>query len=198
MKKVYFSLCLLLAPLWAVGQVYHAGETASAAPSVKHYAVSVGWFLSGQNVQGQLGERLFDSANGLSLRGVYYPADWLAVGVEGVYFGKKNFPVENTYKDIRYGLIGKWVLTPETKPTIYLLFGLGLREQRTSYMHTVTYSARTGYGLVGLGLEMRVYRSFFVQAEGMSIYNTRRKVDDFIGLAHPIELAFALRGGVHF
>ena len=98
----------------------------------------------------------------------------------------------------RYGLVGKWVLTPETKPTVYFLLGVGRREQRTSYVHTVNYRARTGYALAGLGLEVPLYHEFFVGAEGQAIYNTRQKVDNFIRLSHRFETAIVLRGGVRF
>ncbi|MBO7190876.1 MAG: hypothetical protein J6V32_02055 [Elusimicrobiaceae bacterium] len=198
MKKVYVSLSLLLAPLLGAGQIYHAGESAPTVSSVKHWEASLGWQTSGQSVQGRLGERLFDSADGLSLRGLYYPTAWLGVGLEGVWFDKKDFPVENTYKDVRYGVISKWVLTPQTKPAVYLLLGAGLRKQRTSYMHTVNNTANTGYGLTGLGLELDIYRGIFIQAEGQALYNTRRKVDNFTQLAHRLELSVALRGGVRF
>ena len=197
MKKFLMGLFLALSPIGIMGQVYHAGEESPETSSVR-WEVSIAWVQPNQHVQGQLGETLFRRKGGPSVRGLYYPTAWMGVGVEGFKSDWQDFPISNSYKAVRYGLVSKWLLTPQTMPSAYVLLGAGQMRQRTSYSDTVYFTARPAYGLVGLGLETRVYRGWFVAAEGQAVYYEHSRIDEFVRLEHRWELAFLVRGGIRF
>lgn len=188
----------LLFPLIAVlGCVALPSKAADVLPP-SHVEFSAGMYYSNLQVNDRSGEKMFARESGLSVRGLVYPVRWLAVGVEGVQFGRENLPAQNTYRDKRLGLLTKWILTPDTTPAIYVLLGMGQQDQRVSYQDLWTSKSHTRYTQAGLGIDIPVYRYVFIGAEGQLIYHAHQKVDDLLVLNRRLEYLLSLRVGVKF
>lgn len=198
MKKIILSLCVAFIPLGVCGQVYHAGETVAADSSVSRWEVSAGVLRSNYQVRDRTGERMFKGEDALSVRAVYYPVRWLGIGVEGTWFDKENFVGDNSYKDTRYQLLTKWILTPDTRPHLYLLVGAGQRTQKVSYAHLLNHTKHNGYGLAALGVEVEITHGWFVAAEGQLTYFPHKEIDNFLRTNKNTERLLSVRTGVRF
>ena len=188
---------MVLGPLVAGAQVYQAGETTPVISSIKHWEVSLGWTHSNQRVQDMAGLRAVENMDGMSARGLYYPLSWLGIGAEGTWLNNKHFLGNSTYKDVRYGLISKWIITPDTKPAVYLLVGGGQREQKVNYVQLRDYTQHRWYVQGGVGVEVEIYGGCFVGAEGLMMYRAKG-IDKFLEQNSRWERLLTIRGGVRF
>lgn len=193
-----FLLCIYF-PCVSYGQTYQAGQVSSApAVSIPRWEVSAGVYRSNLSVRERSGEELFSKEKGLSLRGLYYFSSWFAGGIEGEISAREKFPLQNTYRRLSYGLVTKWVLTPQTQPQIYLLLGGGIHQRKLSYMGDWSHTVSRPYVMLGPGLEIQIGRGGFIGLELQARYNPQRKLDAFTVLKHRWEAVIGLRGGVRF
>ena len=190
-------LCVAFSPLVGLAQVYHAGENSAKVVPTKHWEISAGWIHSNQRVQDNAAIAVLNNTQGFTVRGLYYPLEWLGVGVEGAWMNRKNFLGDNSYGDTRYGLISKWFLTPDTKPAVYVLLGAGARAQKIKYTNLRQRTKDTWYAQGGLGAEVEIYGGWFVAAEGLMMYHAK-EIDAFFEQGKRWERILAIRGGVRF
>ncbi len=201
MRKCIFilSCCFVSLQLYAA-DVYHGGQAAPRPVSFPRWEVSAGWIYSDLALEDRV-EEMFTGQGGFTARALFYPLRWLAVGAEGSWFNQKNF-YQISYQENRQGLLTKWLLTPDTKPTLYVLLGAGKRHQELTYAQAslAKFNRRehSYYGLCGLGLTIPVYGVFSVEAEGHLVYMGHQKIDKFFQQAHRYERAVSLRGVLHF
>ena len=167
MKKLFLSCLFCLAALVAASEVYHAGETKPAQQAFGRFEVSVGWDFSNMSMSDRV-ERMFKKQDGLTARALFYPLRWLGVGAEGVWFGEKN-SYQNTYRDTRYGIVAKGIITPDTLPELYVLLGGGKDKQEVTYAGRFDRSQTSNYGQLGLGLSATLYQGIFLAVEGRAI-----------------------------
>lgn len=199
MKKGIVTGVCLLSAVFCGAQVYHAGQTAPAATaSEKKWEVSAAALRANQRVRDQVGERMLKNKDAFTARGLYYPVRWLGVGLEGTWFDKQHFAGQHTYEQTYYGVVSKWILTPDTTPAAYVLAGAGKAEQKMNYAHLFSRTHHVWYAQVGLGVEMPVYRGFFVAAEGQLVYHAKKNIDEFLQLEKRWGRQLLLRGGVRF
>ena len=198
-KKGLLSICMLLSPVLCAGEVYHAGETAPAgdAPTAK-WEVSAGVVRTNNAAEDAYSENFFSSQRGISVRGLYQVNHWLAAGAEGSWFSAKDLGPTGTLRFTRYGLLTRWTLTPHMKPSVYALLGGGVNQHKLHYAGMWGHTKSGAYGLLGLGVEVPVYRTIFLAAEIQGVYNFQRRLDDFARLSHRLERQMMLRGGVRF
>lgn len=188
----------LLLPLMAVGCCLTLQCRAADVLPPTHIEMSAGLSYSNLQVNDRANEKMFARENGWSIRGLVYPARWVGIGAEGMQFGRKNLPGQNTYRDRRVGLLTKWILTPDTTPSLYVLVGVGRQEQQVSYQNVWTSTSHTRYTQAGLGVDIPLYRYLFVGAEGQMIYHARQDVDNLLVLNRRLEYIFSLHLGVRF
>lgn len=198
-KNVGLLLMLVISPLLAFGQIYHAGEDSHTASTKPNWEISAGWVRSNMSVYGHYSDRLLSNETGVSARALYYVAPWLAVGPEGIWFSSKSFPTSNRFQNTRYGGVLKFILTPQTQPAAYLLAGGGSSKREMSYAGGMKKtSSNSAYALVGAGAEVTIAYGLFVAAEVQGIYNAKKKIDGLSMLKHSWETIFSLRGGIRF
>ncbi len=123
---------------------------------------------------------------------------WLGIGAQGMWFDKENFIGDNTFKDTRYELLSKWILTPDTCPHLYLLLGGGLRMQEVTRAHLLTHTKHNEYGLAAVGVEVEIAYGWFIGAEGQLTYFPHRKIDALLQANKHTERALSVRAGVRF
>ena len=198
MKKLYLSICLTVLSPIMFGQVYHAGETEQPVLSGPRWEVSAGAIRSNFQVRDGAGERMFKGEDGLTARGLYYPVRWLGVGVQGTWFDKEKFAGQHTYKDTRYDLLTKWILTPDTRPNLYVLLGGGYRTQEVSYARLLKRTKHNEYLLAALGLDVEISHGWFIGAEGQLSYFPHKEIDAFLNANKNTERALLVRVGVRF
>jgi len=198
MKKLVTSICLTVLSPMMFGQVYHAGETEQTVSSAPRWEVSAGVTRSNFQIRDGADERMFKSEDGLTARGLYYPVRWLGIGLQGTWFDKEDFAGDNTYKDTRYDLLTKWILTPDTRPNLYVLLGSGYRTQEVSYAHLVKHTKHNGYMLAALGLDVEISHGWFIGAEGQLSYFPHKEIDKLLHANKRTERVLNVRVGVRF
>ena len=198
-KKIVI-LGLVTWPAVCSGQIYRAGQTSSEDPktSISNWDISLGVYRSNLELTDPTQETLLSKERGLSARGVYAFSSWLAAGVEGGFSKRENLPAQNTYRHLYYGVITKWILTPQTKPRVYLLLGGGVSQRKLSYAGDWSHTVTNPYALAGTGVELDVGSWGYVGLEAQARYNTKRKLDEFAVLDHRLETVLGVRGGVRF
>ena len=198
--KVIIVSWLLGLPLVGFGQIYHAGSSVPATrEKTANWDISLGGYLTYTQVVDPAGEVLFSREKSLNARGLYYVTPWLAAGVEGAWAQHRNFPTQNTYHHKRYGLVTKWVLTPQTTPRVYLLAGGGTSRREISYTSGWwREQIKKPYWTIGGGLEMGIGRWGYLGLETQALYNEHRKLDAFSALNNRWEIEVGLRAGVRF
>lgn len=197
MKKFLGVLSFIFIPFAGAAQLYHAGETTADTPSFKSWEISVGWTHSNQRVQDNGAITVLNDTEGFTARGLYYPWRWLGLGVESTWMNRKHFAGNNSYKDTRYGLISKWILTPDTTPMAYLLVGAGAREQKLDYFSLRQRTKHTWYAQGGVGVELEIYRGWFIGAEGLMMYHAKN-IDALLEQGKRWERVLTIRGGLRF
>ena len=197
-RKISFMLMWMALPLGVAGQIYQAGQSASAAPSSARWEISAGWTRGYMGITDHTADTLFSNQTGLSARGLYYFTPWLAVGPEGVWFEEEKFAANNRFKNTRYGAVAKWTLTPDTLPAAYFLTGVGSSARKLSYMGIQTRSSHSAYALVGTGVEVPISHGIFLAAEVQAIYHAKKELDGLTLLKRRWEADLSLRGGIRF
>ena len=190
---------LIFGPLVCTGQIYQAGQppqSVSNTPAV--WDISLGVHRSYMKVIDPAQETLFNKEQGFSARGLYAFSSWLAAGLEGGISERENFPTQNTYRHIYYGGVTKWILTPQTKPRVYLLLGGGIDRRKLSYAGNWAHTVSKPYLTAGTGVELDISSRIYVGLEGQARYNTARTLDAFTALNRRWETVLGVRGGVRF
>ncbi len=186
-------------PLVGMGQIYQAGQAPSriSHPSPA-WDVSLGVYRSYMKVVDPVQETLFSNEQGLSARGLYAFTPWLWVGAEGGITQREDFPVQNTYHHLYYGAVTKWILTPQTRPQVYLLFGGGVSRRKLSYAGSWEHTITKPYVVGATGVELPLGQLGYVGLEAQARYTSHRTLDAFTILNHRLEVQIGLRGGVRF
>ena len=186
-------------PLFCCGQVYQAGQRpALNSQTFTRWDISLGAYHSNIKLVDPAQETLLSKEAGASLRGLYAFSSWFLAGAEGGITKRENFPVSNTYRHTYYGLVTKWILTPQTKPQVYLLLGGGRGKRELSYAGNWSHTITKPYITAGTGVELDIGSLGYIGLEAQARYNTSREVDAFCRLNHRLETVFGLRGGVRF
>ena len=171
----------------------------SAAKAHHWVELSVGATRSFGRLKDGGGYTQLTHLNGLSGRALVAFLPWLSVGAEGTWFEKeKDIAYVSSYKARRYGLIGKFTLTPDTEPKVYLLGGYGKTKQSFTYLFPLNETHQTNYFLVGVGLDVDIWKNIFLAAEGYGLYNTHRHISRFFEQQHRLETGVLVRVGVKF
>ena len=199
LRNCLLNICMLFAPVVLAGQVYRAGETTpvSSGP-IARWEVSAGVLRTNEAATDPLGVKFFSAQKGVTVRGLYVWNTWLAAGVQGDWFSAKKLGFSGKHRHVRYGIISRWMLTPQTKPGVYALLGAGVSQRKLSYAGMWSHTVSSAYGLLGLGVEVPVYRGSYLAAEVQSVYNSRRRLDDFSCLSRRFATEVSVRGGIRF
>lgn len=137
--------------------------------------------------------------DGLSGRVLLEVTPWLSLGIEDTWFQKeKNIPFVAHYRENRYAILSKWTLTPDTRPKTYLLVGAGETKRELQYTFALQHKVYTRYLLAGLGVEVPLWKEWFLALEGYGVYNFHKTVDRFFALNHRFEPGIGGRVGVRF
>ena len=197
--KEVVALGMISLPLVCVGQIYQAGQTPAHIfhPSPT-WDVSLGAYRSYMKVVDPVQETLFSKEQGISARGLYALTPWFWAGAEGGMAQRENFPVQNTYHHLYYGVVTKWILTPQTQPQVYLLLGGGVSQRKLSYAGSWEHTITKPYVSGATGVELALGSLGYVGLEAQARYNTHRTLDAFTILNHRLEVQIGLRGGVRF
>ena len=202
MKKwqVLFLISFLLAlPLRA--QFYRAGEDTSSVSNSRFWVeMSAAVTRAFYQLEDGGGNKQFSHQDGFSGRVLFLATPWLGIGAEGTWLKEeKQIPWVNSYKVKRYGLVGKFTLTPDTAPKAYLLVGAGKTKYRLSYdFDSFEQDASLSYFLAGAGVDVTIWRGLFLAAELTATYNKHRETGDFFWLKHHCEIGASLRAGLRF
>lgn len=197
-KKLVVILFALYVAGQAFGQVYQAGHREERQEKLARWEVSAAWGRAGAGVNDLGGGHLVKKEEALSLRGLYYAAPWVGVGLEGTWFSDEHFPLNNTYEHARYGAVVKGIITPHTRPSLYVLGGVGRSNRELSYLGGIHHKKHSMYASVGVGIEMPLAYGIFAAAELQRIYNAHRQLDGLVKLRRHWETAYALRLGIRF
>lgn len=201
-----FVLCVS-GPVLA-GPVYRAGQSSSVVNSLLHGELSADYQFSSQKMKLLTGEDETSALKGWNVRALWAPLSWLAVGAEMTRFNDedlKNFFV-SSYKSNRVGGVVKFTLSPNTSPRLYALAGYGRTMHQLNYDHSSILTRmwpghdkkNISYWMVGLGLELDVWRSVFVGGEGNILFHQSRDLARYYKLDSKTETELRVRVGVHF
>lgn len=184
-------------------QVYHAGQSVQTGTPREWVEVSGGWGTSFSRLEDGANDKQLSHQEGISGRALFWATSWLGVGGEGIWFKtEKGIPMVPQYKMRRYGLITKWVLTPDTQPRAYLLLGMGNTKREFHYQFSPFYqyteTNKSSYGLAGAGLEVTMWRNLFLAGEIQLLYNQHKHVSEFFRLHSRFETGASLRAGLRF
>ena len=195
-----FFLISFLAVLPLQAQIYHAGEENTTGASRRNWVeLSAAGTRSFYTLQDGGNYTQLSHQDGLSARALWLITPNIGLGLEGTWFEKeKSIPVVSSYKMRRYGVIGKWILTPDTAPKAYLLAGVGRTKRQFSYEFPLSEEKKTNYYLAGIGLDVTLWRNLFAAAEVTAVYNAHATTGNFYHLKHRWETNASLRAGVRF
>jgi len=201
MKKwqvLFLVSFLALTPLQA--QIYHAGEENSSvkkAGSWLELSAAGTRMFSGLEDRG--GHDQLSHQDGLSGRALVNVLPWLGLGVEGTWFEEaKDIDFVNGYKALRYGIVGKFTLTPSTQPQVYLLAGIGKTKRELDYAFALSETAKTHYLLAGIGVEVELWSGIFLALEGYGVYDAHKHFSRFFAINHRLEPGTSFRIGKRF
>ncbi len=201
MKKwqALFLVSFLIGTALQAQEVYHAGEYIPAVEKRNWVEISAAATRSFYRLQDVGKQDQLTHQTGLSGRALLVLTPWLGIGAEGTWFEKeKSIAYVPGYKTIRYGLIGKFTLTPDTQPSVYVLAGTGKTKREFSYAFNLQETDTTSYILSGVGLEVSVFRGLFIAAEVDGVYNLHRHVSRFFALNRRWEIEVSARAGIRF
>ena len=195
-----FFLISFLAVVPLQAQIYHAGEENSAGTPRRNWVeISAAGTRSFSTLQDGGNNKQISHQDAFSGRALFLVTPNLGLGIEGTWFEEeKSIPFVPSYKVQRYGVVGKWTLTPDTAPKAYLLAGAGKTKRQLRYEFPLSEESKTNYYLAGVGLDVRVWHNFFVAAELAAVYNAHEKIGKFFHLKHRWETEASLRAGVRF
>lgn len=197
--RTMIALGIVCLPWTCLGQIYQAGQSSvNTARSAAAWDISLGVYRSNIELVDPVQETLVSKEMGASLRGLYIFSSWFSAGGEGGISRRENFPATNTYRHSYYGAVTKWILTPQTKPRVYLLLGGGRSQRKLSYVGNWAHTISKPYATAGTGVELDIGSWGYLGLEVQARYNTNRKLDAFTALAHRLETVLGVRGGVRF
>jgi len=192
-------LAVVCSPLIAGAQVYQAAQPVASPESGRSlWEVSVGGNFLYNRLQDPTGEKILSDEKGLFARGFYYVTPWFAAGVEGTRFAHKNLTPGNVYHHHRYGLITKWIITPQVSPQVYATLGAGTDRRKISYSSLWSSHNRMNYVAAGAGVQAQLSGWMWVGLELQAVYNAHRKIDNFSLLKSYWEKSLLLYGSVRF
>ena len=201
MKKwqaLFLISCLAVLPLQA--QIYHAGEEIPTAHSSRNWVeISAAGTRSFSTLQDGGKHSQISHQDALSGRALFLITPTLSLGLEGTWFeNETSISDVASYKMRRYGVVGKWILTPDTAPTAYLVAGVGKTKRQLNYEFLPQEENKSNYYSAAIGLDVRLWRGFFAAAEVAAVYNAHARISKFFWLKHRWETNASLRAGVRF
>ena len=133
----------------------------------------------------------------------------MAVGAEATRFNDVDLKAYfvDAYQVKRLGGVVKLTLSPDTNPRVYLLAQYGRSSHRLNYVRSAEtaswpdhHTTHTPYWMVGLGLEMDVWKAIFVGVEGDIVKYTSTTLDRlrYYQTNNKKGTALRLRMGVRF
>ena len=203
--KTYFAKVLLIG-CWlfawispGYAQFYTAGSSSTEKSSVPDaWEISAAGVVDFVQLKDASGLKTFSNQKGLSVRALFYSCPYLALGIEGTTFAKENFPGVEKYRVNRLGAVGKLLLSANTLPRSYMLFGIGRTSRELDFSLGWQESADSTYYQLGLGLETDVWEMIFAGAELNFIYNDTTRTGNFYRLSNRWETQLSLRAGIRF
>lgn len=190
--------------------VYRAGESSSDISSWLHGEISADYQFSSQKLETKLIDQSGSALKGWNVRALWTPLPWLSVGAEMTQFADENFreAFVSPYESHRIGGLVKLTLSPNTTPRVYLLAGYGKTFHKLNYDHSInpiamqTWPASEkkdiSYWMVGLGVEVDVWKTVFVGGEGNLLRHQATKLALFYKTDSQIETVLRVRAGVRF
>lgn len=201
-RRIACTLFCLLLPVFSEAQIYSVSQNRKpyprfpsaqeAAPGPVEF--SVGAFIRSLRFVDPQKKTVSDGETGMSARLLYYPADWLAAGAE--YSSARALPAGAFLKkqeDERFGLFGKWILSPDTSPQVYLFAGGGRAELKTRAVLEKSYSARGFYLYAGLGLAWTPSPAWRAEAEYALGYTDVQRINALVRKDSPADQSLQLR-----
>lgn len=198
-------LGLMLSVPAAAGPLYRAGHAKGAVSDLLHGEVSADYQFSSLQLQDYAAEYTSSALRGLSMRALWSPFTWLAVGMEYTHFGKTDLVPAwvDAYRANRVGGMIKLTLSPNTQPRLYLLAGYGRTQHQLDFrpLPGIQWKAvdkNIPYWMAGLGVETDVWKTIFAGLEGNIYWNKERKLGLHHQTASGMDTALRLRVGVRF
>ena len=199
MKKLTVILAVVCFPLVACAQVYQAAQPVAPQQSgLARWEVSVGGNFLYNRLQDPTGEKILSGEKGFFARGFYYVTPWFAAGLEGTWFGREHLTPGNVYHHRRYGLITKWIITPQTNPQVYATLGAGTDRRKISYASLWNSHSHADYVVLGAGVQAQLSGWMWVGLELQAVHNDRRRIDNFSLLKSAWEKSLLFYGSVRF
>jgi len=203
MKIFYLLFAFVLLPSLCASAQYRAGETIyHPDKQFSHWEIAAAWEGSSSEISLTNGSTSSDGLHGISSRVLYYPFRAVAVGVEGTYFHEQSVrPLIQSYRASRLGVVGKFHLSVDTNPRIYLVAGAGQTSHRLKYISLFEGLDTTKdifYGMFGIGTEITLYRSVFMLLEGRALYNKHTQLSRFYALTKRWESSARIGLGARF
>lgn len=187
---------------------YRAGQPASAVSSLLHGEISADYQFSSQKLNTERGDQSTSALKGWNVRALWTPLSWLSVGAEMTQFGEQEMRAAyiSSYEARRIGGLVKFTLSPNTTPRMYLLAGYGKTYHQLEYDHsTVITNTWPGqekksipYWMIGLGVEVDVWKSVFLGAEGNLFHHQTAQLPRFYQTDSKTETMLRVRAGVRF
>ena len=202
-----FSSVLVFAGVTVFGApIYRAGEQVSSARSIWHGEISGGYAFSSHQLKNTWEEDRTSHLNGFDVRALWEPLSWLAIGAEMDWPETGTLgPAVKKYKVNRTAGIIKFTLAPNTTPRFYMLAGLGKSEHKLTFDRSLLpfhnwlpVEKSFSFWMVGLGLDVDVWKIIFVGAEGTLMRYSGTKLTEIYSLSSKTETSLRLRMGVRF
>lgn len=190
----FFSLLPLNA------QTYQAEEKASLPKNERRWLeISASWTRSLTPLKDHGGYTQLSHQEGLSGRALFVITPWFSLGAEGTRFEtEKGIAMVSAYREKRYGAVGKFTLTPNTQPKVYVLAGAGKTKRELSYQFSLDESSKMNYLEAAIGLEVAVWKGLFLAAEFCETYNAHKHIGRFFEQKHRLEPSISGRIGISF
>lgn len=193
-------LVSLLSVLPLNAQTYQAAEKGSSPKSGRHFLeLSMAGTRSLTPLKDRGGYTQLSHQDGFSGRALFIVSPWFSVGAEGTWFEtEKGIAMVSAYREKRYGAVGKFTLTPNTQPKVYLLAGAGKTKQEFEYAFSLNEASKTNYFEAAVGIEVALWKGIFLAAEFCETYNAHKHIGRFFEQKHRLEPSISGRVGIAF
>ncbi len=193
--------------------IYRAGESSSSTlVALLHGEVSADYQFTSQKMKAKLDDSETSSLKGWNVRALWTPLRWLSVGAEMTRFGDEEIKEAfiSSYKTNRVAGLVKLTLSPSTSPRVYVLGGYGYTHHQLNYDHSINPIAmrkwpanekkNIPYWIIGLGIEVDVWKVMFVGVEGNYLRHQTTKLphSQFYKTDSQSETQVRVRVGVRF
>lgn len=179
-NAAFIAACFL--PSAAYSQTYRVyrpiprqihNHTPKEIPVLSSLSLSAWSGISNRQLLDGREDVLSDYMVGYRLRGMYEIREGLCVGVELAEYEAKDqrsaFLKEIKQEEI--GAVVQWILTPETEPRLYMLFSVGMLENKARFDFALKdLQQRTEYVAVSLGGTYRLNQMLRLGAEYRAKY----------------------------